>query len=293
MLFSNATGRRARRGMMREWRLHALSMFSLAVAFVCLGSSLLLVVNLHAVQERWAHAGRATVYLEDNAPQADIDSVVAALQRTPGVLEATYVSAGQARAALAADGDENELLQLPTEAFPAAIEVKVAPEIGDVELADATAKLKQLPNVDAVETYQTWTERLSKLVRGGVAVSAVLALVVFGSVLAVVGSTIRMALARRKTEVEVLRLVGATDSFVKGPFIIEGSVQGATGASLAVALLGALFLMVRGRLDVELAAMLGIEPTFLPWQVALGMVAVGALLGAIAAGLGLRKLVAA
>lgn len=292
MLFSNATGRRARRGMLREWRLHALSMFSLAVAFVCLGSALLVVVNLRNIEQRWAHAGRASVYLKDNAPQADIDSVVAALERTPGVIKARYVSSGQARADLAKDGEQGELLQLPPEAFPAAIEVEVAPDMTDAELADTQAKLKQLPNVEDVETYQTWTERLSKLVRGGVAASVLLALVVFASVLAVVGSTIRMALARRKTEVEVLRLVGATDGFVKSPFILEGSVQGAVGASIAVGLLGGLFMMLRGRLDVELALMLGIEPTFLPWQVALGMVAVGALLGAIAAALGLRKLVA-
>lgn len=278
--------------MLREWRLHALSMFSLAVAFVCLGSALLVVVNLRNIEQRWAHAGRASVYLKDNAPQADIDSVVAALERTPGVIKARYVSSGQARADLAKDGEQGELLQLPPEAFPAAIEVEVAPDMTDAELTDTQAKLKQLPNVEDVETYQTWTERLSKLVRGGVAASVLLALVVFASVLAVVGSTIRMALARRKTEVEVLRLVGATDGFVKSPFILEGSVQGAVGASIAVGLLGGLFMMLRGRLDVELALMLGIEPTFLPWQVALGMIAVGALLGAIAAALGLRKLVA-
>ena len=56
-----------RRGMVREWRLHALSVFSLAVAFVCLGAALLVVTNLRAVEERWAHAGRASIYLKDGA----------------------------------------------------------------------------------------------------------------------------------------------------------------------------------------------------------------------------------
>ncbi len=102
---------------------------------------------------------------------------------------------------------------------------------------------------------------------------ALLALVVFASVLAVIGSTMRLALQRRKTEVEVLRLVGATDRYVKGPFLIEGSAQGALGAIGALVLLGALFLVVRGRLDGELAALsIGVDPTFLPWPVVLGMV---------------------
>ena len=102
----------------------------------------------------------------------------------------------------------------------------------------------------------------------------------------------RLALQRRRTEVEVLRLVGATDAFVKGPFLVEGSAQGAMGAVGALLLLGVLFLVVRGRLDTELAALIGVEPTFLPWHIAVAMVVLGAALGATAAAMGLRKLVA-
>jgi cell division transport system permease protein len=63
------------------------------------------------------------------------------------------------------------------------------------------------------------------------------------------------------------------------------------GAVGAIALLGVLFLMVRGRLDTELAALIGVEPTFLPWHLAGAMVVLGAGLGALAAAMGLRKLV--
>ena len=85
--------------------------------------------------------------------------------------------------------------------------------------------------------------------------------------------------------------MGATDGFVKGPFLIEGGAQGAMGAVGAIALLGVLFVVVRGRLDNELAALIGVEPTFLPWHFALAMVVLGAALGSIAAAMGLRKLV--
>jgi cell division transport system permease protein len=290
---SIGTTRRARRGMLREWRLFALSVFSLAVAFVCLGAALLVVTNLQVVQERWAHAGRASIYLKDSASQADVDTFKGALDKVPGVTSVRYVSSGQARSEFGAQEvtEHGELAALPVEAFPASIEIEVRPDMGDAELADIVGKLKQLPAVDDVETYQAWTDRLARLVRGGVAAAALLALVVFASVLAVVGSTIRLALQRRRTEVEVLRLVGATDGFVKGPFLLEGSAQGALGAIGALVLLGILFLVVRGRLDEELASLIGIAPTFLPWHVALAMVALGALLGAAAAAMGLRKLV--
>ena len=293
-MLSVSTRRRATRGMVREWRLHTLSVFSLAVAFVCLGAALLVVTNLRSVELRWAHAGRASIYLRDGATQDEVDALRTALGRTPTVSAVRYVTSGEARTDFGHQELEGraDLVGLPVEAFPASIEVEVVPETTDADLADMVAKVKQLPAVDDVETYQSWTERLAKLVRGGVAASALLAIVVFAAVLAVVGSTMRLALQRRRTEVEVLKLVGATDGFVKGPFVVEGSVQGALGAVGALALLGGLFVLVRGRLDAELASLVGVEPSFLPWQIALAMVGLGAMLGATAALASLRKLVA-
>jgi len=290
---SIGTTRRARRGMLREWRLHALSVFSLAVAFVCLGAALLVLTNLRAIEERWAHAGRASVYLKDNAAAQDVESLKVALTGVPGVTAVRYVSAAQARAEFGEKeaGPRAELAALPVDAFPASIEIDVRPELTDAELTEIVSKLKQLPAVDDVETYQAWTERLARLMRGGVTAAALLALVVFASVLAVVGSTIRLALQRRRTEVEVLKLVGASDRFIKGPFLVEGSAQGALGATGAIALLAALFFVVRGRLDAELAGLVGIEPSFLPWYVVVGMIGVGMVLGTLAALLGLRRLV--
>ncbi len=292
-MFSTGTTRRARRGMLREWRLHALSVFSLAVAFVCLGAALLVLTNLRAIEERWAHAGRASIYLKDNAAAQDVEALKTALTNVNGVTAVRYVSPAQARQDFGQKelGPKQELAALPVEAFPASIEVEVRPDLTDAEIADIVGKLKKIPAVDDVETYQAWTERLARLIKGGVAAAALLALVVFASVLAVVGSTIRLALQRRRTEVEVLKLVGATDRFIKGPFLVEGMSQGAIGATGAIALLAGLFVVVRGRLDAELASLVGVEPSVLPWYVALGMIGVGMILGMVAALLGLRRLV--
>jgi cell division transport system permease protein len=278
--------------MLREWRLHALSVFSLVVAFVCLGAALLVVTNLRAVETRWAHAGRASVYLKDGASQDEVDALRAAVVLVPGVTSARYVSNGDARSQFGTDmNGRDALASLPAEAFPASIELDVAPDMPDADLAAMVAKMKQLPSIDDVETYQSWTEKLSRLVRGGVAAAALLAAVVFAGVLAVIGSTMRLVLQRRRMEVEVLKIVGATDAYVRKPFVIEGGVQGALGALGALALLAVLFFLVRGRLDEDLAALVGVEPSFLPWPVAGGLVLVGAALGAAASLASLRKLV--
>jgi cell division transport system permease protein len=292
-MFSVAATNRTHRSFLRQWRLHALSVFSLTVAFVCLGAALLFVTNLRSVQERWSHAGRASVYLRDGALPEDVEALRQALGAVSGVTGARYVSPADARAEFTRQEADRktDLVALPVVSFPASIEVEIQATVTDAELAEMTTKMKALPAVEEVETYQSWTERLTRLVGGGVAAAALLALVVLASVLAVVGSTIRLALQRRRTEVEVLKLVGATDGFVKKPFVIEGGMQGAMGATAAVALLAVLFFVVRGRLDEELAALLGVEPTFLPWYVVVAMIGLGGALGAVAALTSLRKLV--
>ena len=120
-----------------------------------------------------------------------------------------------------------------------------------------------------------------------------LALIVFGAVVSVVASTMRLLLEKRRLEVEVLRLVGATTRFVCRPFVVEGAMQGAAGAGVAIALLGVLYTLVRGKFDAQLGVLLGIQPAFLPWQAVLGMLGVGALLGSMTAYMSLRKAVKA
>lgn len=292
-----ATGEE-RRGGFRAWRagrgalrVHVLSIFSLAVAFVCLASALLVVSNIAAVRDRWSRAGRATVYLRDGASEAEIASITSALQGTAGVRRVRLVTSVEARREVVTDEHDKTLAQLPPSAFPTSLEVGFGDEVTDEELGAMSLKLRALPAVEMVETYQRWTERLSSLLGGGVTASLCLSVIVLCAVVSVIGSTMRLLLHRRKAEVEVLKLVGATDGFVRRPFVIEGATQGAAGAVAALLMLGVLFLIVRGRFDQELSALLGVTPSFLPWYMALSMVALGAALGAATALVSLRKMV--
>jgi cell division transport system permease protein len=282
----------------RTWRagrgatsLHLYSVFSLAVAFICLASALLVVTNVAAVRDRWSRAGRATIYLRDGTSEAEVAALTAALESTSGVKKVRHVSALEARREVIADQQDKTLAQLPPNAFPASLEVGFTDDVADDDLSAVALKLRALPAVETVETYQRWTERLSALLGGGVTAAACLAVIVLCAVVSVIGSTMRLLLNRRRAEVEILKLVGATDGFVRRPFVIEGATQGAAGAAAALLMLGVLFLIVRGRFDQELAGLLGVTPSFLPWHMALGMVTLGGALGAATALVSLRKMV--
>ena len=273
-----------------DGRVYLLSVFSLAVAFVCLSSALLVVFNLRAVEMRWARAGRISVYLRDGTSHEQVAQLRRALEQTPAVASTRHVTAADARKEMVEDGVAGSLAVLPVEAFPASIELSLTDEVTDEQVAAIAQKLRDVPSIESVETYQRWTDRISALVRGGVAASAVLALVVLAAVVSVISSTMRFALHRRRIEVEVLKLVGATDRFVRRPFLVEGALQGALGAAASLALLALLYAIVRGKFDDELGVLLGIHPTFLPWEIMAAMVTAGAVLGALSAFAGVRKL---
>ncbi len=287
---TTATGR-AFRNARADWKMHGLSIFSLAVAFVCLAAALLVVTNLESVRARWSKVGRATVYLRDGAEPAAVQELRDALLKTEGVRAVRLVTAEQARRELVTESGDASVAGLPPEAFSASLDIDFGDKTRDEDIQAVTDKLKGIGVVDGVETYGRWSERLAGLLHGGMTAALVLAVVVLGAVVSVVGSTMRMALERRRVEVEVLRMVGATQRYVRAPFVVEGAAQGALGAALAVGLLGVLYAIVRARLDGSLGLLLGVDPSFLPAVVVVAMIALGGALGACSSYLSLRRLV--
>ena len=281
---------RAWRGGRSELRLHILSIFSVSVAFVCMAAALLVVENVQSLRDAWARSGRASVYLKADATRASSAEIEQALRATPKVKSVRLVTSEDARREMLDGRSDPIRSQIPSEAFPSSIEVALEDDVGGNRVRALADTLAALPAVESVETYQSWTERLASLLRAGVAASGLLAAVVLAAVVSVVASTIRLTLQRRRVEVEVLKLIGATDDYVRRPFIIEGAVQGAVGSLLAIGLVGALFLIVRSHFDVELSLLVGLTPKFLPWYAALAMVVTGGVLGALAAYGSLRKL---
>lgn len=281
---------RAIRGARNDLRLYALSVFSVAVAFVCLGAAVLVVVNVNGVRERWANSGRVSVFLKPGIATEAFDSLERALAKTPGIARVRKVTSEDARRELAGKTPDPVFDALPLEAFPPSIELELEANFPPTRLEKLKAQLGTLPAIDTVQSYEAWSERLSALLGGGVSAALLLAVVVLAAVVSVVSSTLRLSLQRRRIEVEVLKLVGATDSYVRRPFLFEGAAQGAMGATLALIILGALFLTVRLHVDPTLFTLLGVEPLFLPWTLALSLIGLGALLGGSSALFSLRKL---
>jgi cell division transport system permease protein len=284
---------RARRGLREEMRLYLVAVSSLSVAFLCLGGALLALTNLSAVAQAWGQSSRMTVYLRDGAEAADVAQLRTLVEGLPEVREVEHLSSDEARAQFLEHSDvEAGLAALPAEVFPASLEITLAQDTAAPRTARIAERVAQFRAVSDVETYRGWFSRLESLLHAGRAIAGALALLVGLCVLAVIGNTIRLAVARRREEIEVMKLCGATDDFVRGPFVLEGTFQGFMSALLAVLVLMGGFLIVRDELDATVAALTGVRAAFLHPVALVGLTLGGAAVGAVGSALSLRRYLA-
>lgn len=281
---------RAKRGLRDDLRMHLLAIASLTVAFLCLGAALLSVTNLSRIAERWGGSQHLTVYLKDRAAPGDLAQLRLVLESLQEAKEVRHVTAEQARRDFAAQA--NMTLQTGTldpEAFPASLEVALREQVTTQRIAVIADRVRHFSAVDEVETYHDWFAQMATLLRAGKSAVALFAMLVVVCVLAIIGNGIRLAVANRRREIEVLKLCGATDAFVRSPFVVEGTLQAVTAATIALFMLLLTYAGLRGEIASTLSAITGVQPVFLHPLVVLGMIVGGGVVGALGSTLSLRR----
>ena len=284
---------RAARAMREDAKLHFVAVSSLTVAFLCLATALAAMANLSNVAEAWGRSARMTLYLEDGASQEQVDRLRLLLEGLGDVRRVEHVTSARAQEEFVRDAELDRALSgLPADVFPASLEVDLAPGTSTARMASIAERVGRFEAVDDVETYQSWFSRLESLLTTGRVAAVVLAALVLLCVLFVVGNTIRLAIAGRRDEIEVLKLCGASDGFVRGPFLVEGAVQGLVSATLAVLLLLIAFVALREHVDASIAALAGVRTVFLHPAILFALIVGGAAVGATGSALSLRRYLA-
>lgn len=280
---------RAKRGFRDDFRLHLVAIASLIVAFLCLGTALLSVANLSRIAERWGESKHVTVYLTDKSQETDIAQLRLVLESLREVQSVDYVSAAQARTQFAEQANLGDLSSLPPDAFPASLELALRDGVSQDRINKIAERVQRFGFVEEVETYHDWFAEMGVLLNAGKSAAGLLAMLVVICVLAVISNTIRLAVASRRDEIEVLKLCGATDSFVRGPFIIEGAIQGLASASLALVLLTIGYFAIRGHLEATLSVLTGVRTVFLDPLTILALLLGAAVVGALGSAMSLRR----
>lgn len=281
---------RAARAMREDARLHLVAIASLTVAFLCLATALWVLANLSAVADSLGRGARMSIYLRDGASAEDVDRLKLTLEALPEVHDVTHLTSATAREQFVRDAElDPSLANLPADVFPASLEVALEGGTTSARLGEIAARVDRFGAVEDVETYQSWFDRLDSLLATGRVASSAIAVLVLLCVLFVVGSTIRLAIAGRRDEIEVLKLCGASDGFVRGPFVVEGAVQGLVSALFALVVLFGLYVAVREQVDASFAALAGVRTVFLHPGIGVALVLGGAFVGATGSAISVRR----
>jgi len=222
--------------------LTAVTVVTIALSILIAAAFALFFTNAGDVLNLWKKGIRVMVYLKSDTSAAGRLDTKYRLQQISGIVEAVYISKADAMARLKGQMAQHSALldNLKTNPLPDAFEITVDPALrNSTDLAFLSERIRTIETVAEVEYGQQWIQRFNSVVNlfslAGYAIGALF----FLATAFIVANTIRLVLYSRRDEIEIMRLVGATDWFIKMPFFMEGMIQGGAGTLIG---LGALYL---------------------------------------------------
>lgn len=207
----------------------------IGIALALPSSLYLLLDNLHRLSGSWDDQASLSVFLKNNVPATQRDSLAKKLRGWEEIANVRMISPEQALDEFSAHSGFSSALELLDEnPLPAVLVVTPQGSHSDAQQAAALQhKLKALPEVELAQLDLEWVQRLNAIVdiarRGILLIGALLGL----AVLLVIGNTIRLEIQNRHAEIVVTKLIGATNPFVRRPFLYSGLWYGLLGAVLA------------------------------------------------------------
>ncbi|MBM3502014.1 MAG: ABC transporter permease [Armatimonadetes bacterium] len=261
------------------------SVSNIAVSLAILGGMFLSALNLERMARMEAEKAVITVELKEDAKDSEVE---VAVWQDPRVGDVTYVTKEEnLRAIFERYVPNPEAVALIGEnPLPDALRVKpAAPE----DIKPLAASLEKLKGVEEARYGQQVVEKIMVLARAvQVSGAVLLVLMAFGMML-IVNATIRLTVYARRREIRIMQLVGATNGFIRLPFICEGLFHGLLGGLFSAATVLLVYLEVVRYVDAHLAFIDLLYGTKLLVLFGLGMVLAGALVGATGSAFSLRR----
>jgi len=250
------------RDLRRTGRVGVSAVFLISLSLAALGCFWVLSLNLGRAIVQWRERVRVVAYLKEGSPPEGVAALFRRIKALGGIQRLRYVDKQEALATLKQQlGAQADVVdQLPTNPLPASIEVTLAPEAATPEGTRALVRrLSEFPEIEAVQGGAEWVERViqwQRLLAGiGFGVGGVLAL---AAILTVTTAT-TLVLHLRRDEMEIMRLVGAPETVIQIPLLLQGLVQGLLGAVMALGGLWLAYTLARPLIEPLVSVTLGLS----------------------------------
>ncbi len=274
----------------REKWINLLSMLAIASSLLILLITFLLVFNFHLATNRLPELFSLVVYLKDNVSKDETDKIIAQLNQRNDVAGVRYLSRSDAMVefkktvksagAILEGLDENP--------FSSYIEIKLKKDfVSGPTVEGISEDIRKIQGVDEVYFGEKIAETIYFLKRSSQAISIVLFLIISIVVIFISYSTVKILFYRKKDEIEILRLLGATNGFIRTPFILEGGLIGSVGGILGIACVVIIYLLIKYKLSTVIPLFGDI---IMPWLIVPLSLLIGSMLGVIGSLIAIGKI---
>ena len=250
-------------GFHNTWTNRMMSVASICVLLSCLlliGSASMIFLNIDSLVQKIENENVIMVYIDDEATDADIDELGIELQNLSNVQKIEFVAKEDAWAEQIATMDEAqaEFFTEQTDEIPLPDAYKVT--VKDLEQFTTTVKqIKKLNHIDTVRQNTDLAKKLAKISNGISIISIVIIAVLFAISLFIISNTIKLTVYSRRLEISIMKSVGATNSFVQLPFVVEGIILGVVAGVLSLFAVWGIYELAINRFG-DVFSSIGLEP---------------------------------
>jgi cell division transport system permease protein len=283
--------RRALQDIRSNRLLNAVAVGTIALSILIITSAMLFFRNADEILNSWQEGVRITAYLADGLASERIAALEQEIGGMEGVSAVRFVSKEEGLQALKAQMEhQGSILEnLRDNPLPDALDIRLtAAGQSAAALEGLAAELDALEGIEAVEYGQRWIGRVARILDLFRLVGYTMGGLFFVAAVFIVGNTIRLTLYSRREEVEIMRLVGATDRFIMVPFYLQSMIQGALGGVMGLGALLVMYALLQARLEEGLRLYL-LNMRFLPPGMAGAVVLGSMIVGCLGCHLSLRQ----
>jgi len=270
---------------------HLIGIGTMSIAFLIFYAFILIFVNINHWTEKQGKTLTMSIYFNEEPESAVIENIKKELFLFPGVTIKQFVSKDDAMKSLRRKlGEKAGLLDgLKQNPLPASLEIILSRDKdGDNLPYQLKKRLEEMPVVDEVQYTQEWIKKFQVIMEGIKIVGMIFGGLLFLAALFIITNTIKLTIYSRKEEIEILKLVGATNRFVKIPFMIEGSIQGFLGGGVALFILFLAYIIAITRIDISLG-FASLNIIFLSPQIILFLLLMSVIIGFIGSTISLGR----
>lgn len=232
--------------------LNLVTIITISLSILIASAFTLFFVNTSDIINSWKKGLRIMAYLKPGIDNGGLKDLKLAIQALDGVDNIQFISKQEALSRLKAQMAHQASLfeNLTQNPLPDSIEIRMTAATDSWQNIDSlAAQIESLPQIDEVEYGQRWVGRFAQIISLFRLAGYAMGTLFFMATIFIVANTIRLVIYSRRDEVEIMRLVGATDNFIKIPFYFEGLIQGALGALIGLVMLYIAFIFVSSNVE--------------------------------------------